>query len=142
MILVIHTRTRSYVALRAADLDWIVGPGYSSGWYILGCSQRLASCLWHSARIEITSTAFLLLFLFLVLLLLSRHPGQSPHSPWSVLLFAYFFVLFQYFFRTLSYFFITFSVIFPFFTLFFAKLKIYFQKIKNLKKKFAGTCNL
>ena len=23
--------TRSYAALRAADLDWIVGPGYSSG---------------------------------------------------------------------------------------------------------------
>ena len=28
--------TRSYAALRAADLDWIVGPGYSSGRYILG----------------------------------------------------------------------------------------------------------
>merc|ERR1712004_196875 len=27
--------TRSYAALRAADLDWIVGPGYSSGGYIL-----------------------------------------------------------------------------------------------------------
>ena len=27
--------TRSYAALRAADLDWIVGPGCSSGWYIL-----------------------------------------------------------------------------------------------------------
>ena len=24
-------RTRSYAALRAADLDWIVGPGYSLG---------------------------------------------------------------------------------------------------------------
>ena len=23
--------TRSYAALRAADLDWIVGPGYSPG---------------------------------------------------------------------------------------------------------------
>ena len=23
--------TRSYAALRAADLDWIIGPGYSSG---------------------------------------------------------------------------------------------------------------
>ena len=39
------------MALRAADLDWIVGPGYSSGWYILGCSQRLALCLRHSPRI-------------------------------------------------------------------------------------------
>ena len=28
--------TRSYVALLAADLDWTVGPGYSSGQYILG----------------------------------------------------------------------------------------------------------
>ena len=27
--------TRSYAALRAADLDWIVGPGYSFGGYIL-----------------------------------------------------------------------------------------------------------
>ena len=26
---------RSYAALRAADLDWIAGPGYSSGGYIL-----------------------------------------------------------------------------------------------------------
>ena len=28
-------KTRSYAALRAADLDWIVGPGYSLGGYIL-----------------------------------------------------------------------------------------------------------
>ena len=27
--------TRSYATLQAADLDWIVGPGYSLGWYIL-----------------------------------------------------------------------------------------------------------
>ena len=27
----IFFRTRSYAALRAADLDWIVGPGYSLG---------------------------------------------------------------------------------------------------------------
>ena len=27
--------TRSYAALRAADLDWIVRPGYSSDGYIL-----------------------------------------------------------------------------------------------------------
>ena len=27
--------TRSYAALRAADLDWIIGPGYSFGGYIL-----------------------------------------------------------------------------------------------------------
>ena len=41
--------TRSYAALRAVDC--IVGPGYSSGGYILGCSQCLASCLRHSAWI-------------------------------------------------------------------------------------------
>ena len=28
-------QTRSYAALRAADQDWIVGQGYSSGGYIL-----------------------------------------------------------------------------------------------------------
>ena len=27
--------TRSYAALRAADLNWIVGPGYNAGGYIL-----------------------------------------------------------------------------------------------------------
>ena len=27
--------TRSCAALRAADLDWIIGPGYSLGGYIL-----------------------------------------------------------------------------------------------------------
>ena len=43
--------TRSCVALRAADLDWIVGLGYSWGRYISWRSQRLALCLWHSARI-------------------------------------------------------------------------------------------
>ena len=31
--------TRSCAALRAAGLDWIVGPGYSWGRYILGCSH-------------------------------------------------------------------------------------------------------
>ena len=34
-IISIFEKTRSYAALRAADLDWIVGPGYSSGRYIL-----------------------------------------------------------------------------------------------------------
>ena len=32
----VFSDTRSYAALRAADLDWIIGPGYSSGGYILG----------------------------------------------------------------------------------------------------------
>ena len=39
------------MALWVADLDWIVGPGYSWGRYILGCSQQLALCLRHSPRI-------------------------------------------------------------------------------------------
>ena len=43
--------TMSYAVLRAADLDWIVRPGYSLGGYTLGCSQRLALCLLHSAGI-------------------------------------------------------------------------------------------
>ena len=50
-ILLDFVQTRSYAALRAVDLDWIVRPGYSWGGYILGCSQRLASCLRHSAQI-------------------------------------------------------------------------------------------
>ena len=29
--LYLFATTRSYAALRAADLDWIIGPGYSSG---------------------------------------------------------------------------------------------------------------
>ena len=35
ILLIIIRFTRSYATLRAADLDWIVGPGYSLGWYIL-----------------------------------------------------------------------------------------------------------
>ena len=50
-ILLDFVQTRSYAALRAVDLDWIVRPGYSWGGYILGCSQHLASCLRHSAQI-------------------------------------------------------------------------------------------
>ena len=33
--LIIITITRSYAALRAADLEWIVGPGYSLGGYTM-----------------------------------------------------------------------------------------------------------
>ena len=33
-IIIIIIITRSYATLRAADLDWIVRPGYSSGGYI------------------------------------------------------------------------------------------------------------
>ena len=35
MSIVIIIITMSYAVLQAADLDWIVGPGYTSGGYIL-----------------------------------------------------------------------------------------------------------
>ena len=146
--------TRSCAALRAADLDWIVGPGYSSGWYILGCSKRLALCLRHSARIEITSTAFLLILLFLLLLLLSRHPWSplvtpghpwSPRSPQSVtpvtpvsltfcLLFCTFLVfsvLFLYFVVLFHHFFCYFSLFYPIL----CKIRNIFSKNQKFKKK-------
>ena len=31
ILIILIIITRSYAALRAADLDWIVGPGYSPG---------------------------------------------------------------------------------------------------------------
>ena len=36
IIMILMIITRSYAALRAADLDWIVGPEYSLGGYIFG----------------------------------------------------------------------------------------------------------
>ena len=43
LVLIFHSfeSTRSCAALRAADLDWIVGPEYSLGGYIFGDSQLL-----------------------------------------------------------------------------------------------------
>ena len=35
MVIVLFLNTRSYAALWAADLNWIVWPGYSLGGYIL-----------------------------------------------------------------------------------------------------------
>ena len=40
IIIIMIMITRSYAALRAADLDWIVGPGYSLGGYILEKNHR------------------------------------------------------------------------------------------------------
>ena len=37
---ILNIITRSYAALRAADLDWIVGPGYSLGGYIMGKTMK------------------------------------------------------------------------------------------------------
>ena len=116
------TITRSFAALLAADLDWIIGPEYSPGRYILGCSQRLASCLRHSARTDILFRTF-----FVHLCTFSwLHCTFSLLCCTFHLLFAYFFVLFQYFSNTLLYFFITFSVLFRFLVVFFAKSKLYF----------------
>ena len=114
--------TRSYATLRAADLDWIIGTEYSPGRYILGCSQRLALCLRHSAQTDMLfCTSFVHLCTFSWL-----HCTFSLLCCTFHLLFAYFFVLFQYFSNTLLYFFITFSVLFRFLVVFFAKSKLYF----------------
>ena len=108
--------TRSYCALRAADLDWIVGPGYSSGGYTLGCSQRLASCLRHSARITLLYFDILLYF-FPTTLYFS--PTLLQFSLTFCSQFHTFDALFQYFLRTFCNFFCTFSSLFlsffPFF---------------------------
>ena len=42
--LVIIIITRSYAALWAADLDWIIGPGYSLGGYILEKNNEKKTC--------------------------------------------------------------------------------------------------
>ena len=76
--------TRSNAALRAADQDWIIGLGYTSGWYILGCWQRLASCLWQTARIG----PDLLCHpssVFCPPLSILRRPSSVVHPPSSVL---------------------------------------------------------
>ena len=39
-VLIIIKTTRSYAALWAADLDWMVRPGYSSVGYILGENRK------------------------------------------------------------------------------------------------------
>ena len=45
--------TRSYAALLAADLDWIIGPGYSLGGYILGENHEKPT--WNHEKPGITS---------------------------------------------------------------------------------------
>ena len=109
-LLFLHTR--SY----AADLDWTVGPAYSLGGYILGYSQRLASCLWHSARITLLYFDILLYF-FPTTLYFSPTLLQFLLTFCSQ--FHTFDTLFQYFLRTFCIFFCTFSSLFlsffPFF---------------------------
>ena len=100
IIIIVFIVTRSYAAQWAADLDWIIGPEYSPGRYILGCSQRLASCLRHSARTDILFRTFFVLFLDDIVLFLDY-----------LVLFPYFDALFTYFLFTFSYFFSTFPAL-------------------------------
>ena len=93
LVVILIMTTRSYAALRAADLDWIVGPEYSSGMYILGFSQRLAACLQHSARTDILFRNFFVLFVDDIVLFLDY-----------IVLFPYFVALFTFFLLTFSYF--------------------------------------
>ena len=135
------TITRSFAALLAADLDWIIGPEYSPGRYILGCSQRLASCLRHSAWTDILFRTFFVLFFYDIVLFLDY-----------IVFFSYFVALFTYFLLTFLYFFSTFpvlcctfsslfSALFPFFSHILCKNKNIFLNNQKLKKIVAGTCN-
>ena len=155
MIIII---TRSYAALWAADLDWIVRPGYSLGRYILGYSQHLASCFWNSAQIYwkcwsfVTQGGFQLTwsvdFLSLtadfnwleVCFVLSFYffLDYILLFPCFVALFTKFllssFVLLTYLFCTLLYFFfVLFHHLFPFSPIL-CKFKTYFWKINSWKK--------
>ena len=80
-IIITITITRSCAAIRAADLDWIVGPEYSSGRYMLGCSQRLALCLRHSARTDILFHTFFVLFLDDIMLRRENLPKEVENLP-------------------------------------------------------------
>ena len=111
-----------------------VGPGYSSGGYILGCSQCLASCLRHSARITLLYFDILLYFFLTTLYF---YPTLLQFSLTFCVHFHTFDALFQYFFRTLLYFFcpfsslfFTFAVLFPFFPSSLQNQKHTFKKLK------------
>ena len=80
-IIITITITRSCAAIRAADLDWIVGPEYSSGRYMLGCSQHLDLCLRHSARTDILFRTFFVLFLDDIMLRRENLPPDAKISP-------------------------------------------------------------
>ena len=132
--------TRSYATLRAADLDWIIGTEYSPGRYILGCSQRLASCLRHSARTDILFRTFFVHFLddievqFIENIFLLQCCYGCCAVAMRLLCGCYAVACF-----------ITFSVFFSFFPLFFAKLEIFLKKInfaKNRGKKEKSTENV
>ena len=71
----IFKKIRSYSALRAVDLDWIVGSGRSSGENILWYSQPLASSLRRSVRICWENYLFSLL---------KRGPNWPPGSKKNI----------------------------------------------------------
>ena len=48
--------TRSYAALRAADLDWIVGPGYSLGRVHKNVTDAGSQLTWEGGRAGISKT--------------------------------------------------------------------------------------
>ena len=128
------TVLRSYAILQAADLDLIVGPGCSSGDYILGCSQRLASCLRHSARTDILFRTFFVLFLDDIVLFLD----YLVLFPCFDALFTYFLFTFSYFFSTFPALCCTFSSHFRTFSLFshiLCKIENIFLKNQKFKKK-------
>ena len=106
----------------------IVRPGYTSGRYILGCSQRLASCLRHSARTDILFCTTFVLFLDDFVLFLDY-----------LVLFPYFDALFTYFLFTCSYFFSTFPAFCCTFSSHFRTFSLFFpyslQNRKYILKK-------
>ena len=129
--------TRSSAALRAADLDWIVGPEYSSGRYILGYSQRFASCLRHSAWTDILFRSFVVLFLDDIVLF-QDYIVLSPYFVAFSLTFCLFFVLLTYFLLTFPFLIVLFPHFFHIFSLFsriLCKIKNIF--LKNSKRTFS-----
>ena len=153
--------TRSYAALRAADLDWIIMIGYSLGGHILGCSERLALCLRHSARIgpnllchpssiirrpssivshpsftvcHPSSTVSHPPFVIRHPSFVIRHPPSVIGRLSSVIRHPYFVVLFCIFSSLFPYF-------FPFFPYFLQNEKCILKRSKVQKQIFAGTCN-
>ena len=155
--------TRSYAALRAADLDWIIMIGYSLGGHILGCSERLALCLRHSARIGPNLLCHPSSIIRRPLSTV-RHPSSvirhSPsvirHPPSVIHRLSFVIHHSSFVIRHLSsvvchqssilcctylYLFITFSVLFPFFPYFLQNEKCILKRSKVEKQIFAGTCN-
>merc|ERR1712004_188309 len=103
IIITIISLTRSYAALRAADIDWIVGlETVQAGtfWGVLNVSLRASGT-------QLGLTYFFVLPLYIFVLFLDY-----------IVLFPYFVALFTYFSLTFLYFCRTFSVLFQYFVVF------------------------